>query len=94
MSARKKSTASQLWVEMAMKAPNGSGQLYLKSLMVMDGKTGDVSRMIMQMPPQPPMELPAMMMNRQQAPPSTDVRDQAADVGAEEHHDPCRHVRL
>jgi hypothetical protein len=72
------------WLEMAMNPPNGGGQMLMKMLMVVDGKTASVSRMIMQMAGQQPMEMPmqGMMANLQQSTP-TDVRDSAEHVGAE-----------
>jgi len=86
------------WVEMGMN-PNGAGQMYVKNLMVLDGKNTSLSRMIMQMGNQPPMEMPAAMMNRNQpASPTADLRDQAEHVGTEDVTTPagtfsCEHYK-
>jgi len=72
------------WLEMAMNSPQAGGQMYMKMLMVVDGKNGSVSRMIMQMAGQPAMEMPMQgMMGNMQRNASTDVRDTAERVGAE-----------
>jgi hypothetical protein len=72
------------WVEIGTNA-GGAGQMYMKNLMVLDGKTISVSRMIMQMAGQAPMEMPAAMMNRNgPAAPPADIRDQAERVGTED----------
>jgi hypothetical protein len=72
------------WVEIGTNA-GGAGQMYMKNLMVLDGKTISVSRMIMQMAGQAPMEMPAAMMNRNgPAAPLADIRDQAERVGTED----------
>jgi hypothetical protein len=72
------------WMQMSMNAAQAGGQMYMKMLMVVDGKNASVSKMIMQMAGQPPMEMPmqGMMGNMQQST-STDVRDSAEHVGAE-----------
>ncbi len=86
------------WVEMGM-TPNAGGQMYVKNLMVLDGKNTSISRMILQMAGQPPMEMPGAMMNRNlAAAPTTDVRDQAEHVGTEDVTTPagtfsCEHYR-
>jgi hypothetical protein len=88
------------WIEMAMN-PSGKGQMYAKTLMVLDGKNSTIARMIFQMPGQAPMELPAMMMSRggqTPAPTTTDIRDQAEHVGTEDVTTPagtfsCEHYR-
>jgi hypothetical protein len=72
------------WMEMAMNEPQAGGQMYMKMLMVVDGKTSSVTRMIMQMPGQPPMEMPMQgMMGNMQRNTSTDLRDTAERVGTE-----------
>ena len=72
------------WMEMAMNSPQAGGQMYMKMLMVVDGKSGSVSRMIMQMAGQPPMEMPVQgMMGNMQQNTSTDIRDTAEHVGTE-----------
>jgi hypothetical protein len=71
------------WVEMVMTLDKGQ-TVISKSLMVIDGKTATFARMIVQPPGQGPMELPAMMMGRNQAPPHVDARDQAVNAGSED----------
>lgn len=72
------------WMEMAMNSPQAGGQMYMKMLMVVDGKNASVTRMIMQMAGQQPMEMPMQgMMGNMQQNTSTDVRDSAERVGAE-----------
>jgi hypothetical protein len=87
------------WVEMSMNA-NGQGQMYAKNLMSVDGKTATISRSIVQMGGQPPMELPAMMMNRNPGQQSTaaDIRQDAQLVGTEDVTTPagtfsCEHYK-
>jgi hypothetical protein len=86
------------WVEMGMN-PNGAGQMYMKNLMVLNGKSTSLSLMIMQMAGQPPMEMPAAMINRNLSEaPTADIRDQAEHVGAEDVTTPagtfsCEHYR-
>ena len=61
----------------------GSGQMVMKMLTAV-GDSTVTSRMIMQMPGRPPMEMPAQMtgrMNGQSAP--ADIRSTAEDVGSE-----------
>jgi hypothetical protein len=72
------------WLEMAMNSPQAGGQMYMKMLMVVDGKDASVTRMIMQMAGQSPMEMPMQgMMGNMRQNASTDVRDSAEHVGAE-----------
>jgi hypothetical protein len=75
--------------------------MVMKSLTVV-GDTSVTSRMIMQMPGRPPMEMPSQMMrmNQQGAapPPTTDIRSTAEDVGSESVTVPagtfaCEHYR-
>jgi hypothetical protein len=69
------------WLEMTM---NGAQvkNMATKSLTVLDGQQTYVSRMIMQMPNMPPMEMPAQMLQRN-GKESPDVRDRGEDVGSE-----------
>jgi len=88
------------WLEVAMNLPQGGqagGQMYAKTLMVFDGKSGSVSKMVIQMPGRGPMEMPAFA-NTQMPPPSVDIRDQAEKVGTEDVVTPagtfsCEHYR-
>jgi hypothetical protein len=67
-----------------MNAPRAGGQMYMKMLLVVDGKNASPSRMIMQMAGQDPMEVPMQgMMGNFQQNASTDVRDGADKVGVE-----------
>src|SRR6267143_1687631 len=52
------------WVQMAMSSSETDGQMVMKHLFVLDGQETRTARMIMQMPGQPPMEMPAQMMHR------------------------------
>jgi hypothetical protein len=78
----------------------GSGEMVMKMLFAFDGSNAGTSRVIMQMPGQPPMEMPAQMTSRMgsQAQPS-DIRPQAEDVGSETITVPagtfaCDHYRM
>ncbi|HEV2423310.1 MAG TPA: hypothetical protein VGZ29_00635 [Terriglobia bacterium] len=50
------------WLEMRSIAPQG-GNMIMKQLMVVQGGTADIKRMIMQAPGRPPMEMPVGMMH-------------------------------
>jgi hypothetical protein len=86
------------WVEMSM-SPNGQGQMYAKNLMSVDGNTASISRTIVQMGGQPPMELPAMMnRNAGQQSTAADIRQDAQLVGTEDVTTPagtfsCEHYK-
>ena len=49
------------WWEMAMPDERMGGELVFKTLLVMDGENTHASKMIMQLPGKPPMEMPAGM---------------------------------
>lgn len=68
------------WMEMAM-----GGQMYMKDLMAFDGTTMTVTRMIMQMAGQQPMEMTAMINSARGAQPSpkADFRKEGTLVGTE-----------
>jgi hypothetical protein len=59
------------------------GEMVTKALTVVDGQQTYVSRMIMQMPNRPPMEMPAQMLQMHGQKRSADVRNEAEDVGSE-----------
>ncbi len=88
------------WLEMSFKGPRGEGEMYMKHLIVLDGKETHVKRMIMQPPGQPPMEISVEMMERRR--PSeqpADIREQAERVGSESVTTPagtfaCEHWRM
>src|ERR1700751_6457691 len=46
------------WWEMAMPDQRAGGEMVFKSLLVMDGENTHASKMIMQFPGRPPMEMP------------------------------------
>jgi hypothetical protein len=77
----------------------GSGQMVMKMLTAVGDSTAP-SRVIMQMPGRPPMEMPAQMtghMNSQNAP--ADIRTTAEDAGSESITVPagtfaCEHYRM
>jgi hypothetical protein len=72
-----------VWVEMGVSSPQG--QMYMKTLMVIDGNNATVTRMIMQPPGTGPMEMPVtgMMMRGGPQSTATDVRQTADRIGAE-----------
>ncbi len=88
-----------VWMEMGVNSPEAGGQVYMKTLMVIDGKNASVTRMIMQPPGMGPMEMPVQgMMGGAQQPASTDVRETAVLVGTETITTPagtfnCEHYR-
>jgi hypothetical protein len=84
------------WYEMAFN--RGSGQMIVKTLMVLNGTDTHVSRMIMQMPGRPPMEMPAQLMHQDKTTQPADVRSDAEDLGSETITVPagtftCKHYR-
>jgi hypothetical protein len=84
------------WYEMAFN--RGSGQMIIKTLMVLNGTDTHVSRMIMQMPGRPPMEMPAQMLHQDKTTQPADVRSDAEDLGSETITVPagtftCKHYR-
>jgi hypothetical protein len=88
------------WLEVATNLPVGApggGLMYAKTLMVFDGKSGSISKVVIQMPGRGPMEMPAFA-NAQMPPPSADIRDTAEKVGTEDVVTPagtfsCDHYR-
>jgi len=76
----------------------GSGQMIMKQLMVLNGPDTQISRMIMQMPGRPPMEMPTQMMHQDRTPQTADVRTGGEDLGSETITVPagtftCQHYR-
>lgn len=72
------------WMEMGFAEPRSGGIMYMKTLTVVDDQKVVTSRMIMQMPGQPPMEMDSQMgMHRNKQPQSADIRKEAERVGAE-----------
>jgi len=86
------------WMEMGVNSPQAGGQMYMRTLMVIDGKNASVTRMIVQPPGSGPMEMPVTGMMGGQQSAATDVREQADRVGAETVTTPagqfnCEHYR-
>jgi hypothetical protein len=84
------------WYEMSFN--HGKGQMIVKTLMVLNGADTHSSRMIMQMPGRPPMEMPTQMMHQDRSPQTADIRTDAEDLGSETITVPagtftCRHYR-
>ena len=84
------------WYEMAFN--RGSGQIIVKTLMVLNGTDTHVSRMIMQMSGRPPMEMPTQMMHQDKTAQPADIRSDAEDLGTETITVPagtftCKHYR-
>ena len=84
------------WYEMSF--DRGRGQMIMKQLMVLNGADTQISRMIMQMPGRPPMELPTQMMHQDSSPQAADVRTGGEDLGSETITVPagtfaCQHYR-
>jgi hypothetical protein len=76
----------------------GNGQMVMKQLMVLNGPDTQISRMIMQMPGRPPMEMPTQMMHMDRTPQTADVRTGGEDLGSETITVPagtftCQHYR-
>jgi hypothetical protein len=74
------------------------GQMYTKTLTVVDGKNALVSRTIIQMRGMGPMEMPALAGQGTQQSTPTDIRDSADKVGTESVTTPggtfdCDHYR-
>jgi hypothetical protein len=91
------------WMEITSQNPRSGGPVYMKTLIQVNGGTTHGTTMIMQMPPQPPMEmdLQAMqgMAGRQAPPPqSADISKGGQDLGSESVTVPagtftCEHYR-
>jgi hypothetical protein len=75
------------WMEMRMTSQDLGGEMVMKTLVVSSATEQGVKRMIMQRPGQPPMEMPAMMMNmmqQHQTPPITTKGSEGGPGGAGE----------
>jgi len=70
------------WYEMSFDRANGQMMVF-KQLMVLNGADTQISRMIMQMPGRPPMEMPTQMMHQDRAPQTADVRTGGEDLGSD-----------
>ena len=87
------------WLEITMNNPQIGGEFVSKNLTVSDGKDTVVSRVIMQMPGRPPMEMSSQMLQMHHENQPADIRKDAEDVGAESVTTPagtfaCEHYRL
>ncbi|MGB9244887.1 MAG: hypothetical protein WCC03_16165 [Candidatus Acidiferrales bacterium] len=71
------------WWEMAMPDQRAGGEMVFKTLLVMDGENTHASKMIMQFPSRPPMEMPAGMGRGDHSRVPTDARNDAEDLGSE-----------
>jgi hypothetical protein len=91
------------WVELAMSNMREGGDVVVKTLENVEGNTISYSKMVMQLPGQPPMEMNQDMMNmggRRTTPTqAADFRDKAELVGTESVTVPggtftCEHYRM
>jgi hypothetical protein len=71
------------WLETKSKDPRTDEDMYTKILTVMDGKERRTLRVIMQMPDQPPMEMPMEMMNRGRQKQEEELKETSELVGSE-----------
>src|ERR1700757_3526942 len=71
------------WWEMTMPDERMGGELVFKTLLVMDGENTHSSKVIMQLPGKPPMEMPAGMGRGDHSRVPTDARSDAEDLGSE-----------
>jgi len=71
------------WIEFGMNEPQAGGQVYGKTLTVIDGNNASVTRMIVQTPQMGPMEMPMQAAPNMQKPTPADVRNSAEKVGTE-----------
>jgi hypothetical protein len=71
------------WFENTMSSAQMGGDMITKALTVVNGPDTAVSRIIMQMPNRPPMEMPAQMVQMHAQKRPTDIRSDAEDVGPE-----------
>jgi hypothetical protein len=73
------------WWEMAMPDERMGGELVFKTLLVMDGGNTHSSKVIMQLPGKPPMEMPAGMGRGDYSRVPTDARSDAEDLARIDH---------
>jgi hypothetical protein len=69
------------WFEVTVDSPRGT--MVMKSLSAKDNQDMVVSRMIMQFPGRPPMEMPTQMLQARPEKQPADIRQLADEVGAE-----------
>ena len=88
------------WLEMSMADPRSKQPILAKQLMVRDGDTAEVRRMIIALPGQEPIELPIATMHQSpRGEQPADVRKQADRIGVEDITTPagtftCEHYQL
>jgi hypothetical protein len=70
------------WFEMTI-SNTPMGTMIVKTLTVRDDQNMVTSRMIMQMPNRPPMEMPSQMLKSRQETQPADIRQLAEEVGSE-----------
>jgi hypothetical protein len=70
------------WFEMTI-SNTPMGTMIMKTLTVRDDQNMVTSRMIMQMPNRPPMEMPSQMLKSRQDTQPADIRQLAEEVGSE-----------
>ena len=87
------------WMEMTMSNPRMGGEMVIKELVQFDASQMQTSRVIMQMPGRPPMEMPDSMTQARKPTQFTDLRSNTDDVGSESVTTPagtftCDHYRM
>jgi hypothetical protein len=75
--------APAYWLEITSKDPRSGGDFYMKMLIVINGANTQPVKMIMQVPGQPPMEMPMQMMANRAKPQPADVSKEGKDLGSE-----------
>lgn len=88
-----------IWMEITMNNTRMGGEIVMKMLTVVSGDNTTTTRMIMQLPGRPPMEMPSQMAQGQHRTQPTDIRTTADDVGSESVTVPagtfaCEHYRM
>jgi hypothetical protein len=87
------------WMEITMSNPRMGGDMVMKYLVAVDGSQMQISKMIMQMPGRPPMEMSSILMGGQRKPIEyNDVRNNMDDLGPDSVTTPagtfsCEHYR-
>jgi hypothetical protein len=86
------------WVEMTVEGGRGPGVIITKTLMIFGEGGADLSRLIIQTPGRPPMEMPAAMTQGRGASTPKDIRSGSQNMGSESVTTPagtfsCEHYR-
>lgn len=87
------------WMEMTMSNPRMGGDMVIKELVQFDASQMQTSKVIMQFPGRPPMEMPDSMTQARKPTQFTDLRSNTDDVGSESVTTPagtftCEHYRM